>query len=159
MQIKQEKGIVDVVVVVAEERVVIIYLLIIEIKLMNIISLVGDGDDNAYSNNHKDDDAQDIWDDVDSSNSKTFDLADFSAATFKFSETAIKLHEGTELYSKEGDDTMASLMKDDREKPAPPLELEVQEEESTPTIQKTGNEKGRSLLLQVCYFYFIFHHY
>ena len=77
-----------------------------------------------------------MWDDIDASNNKNFDLADFSAAAFKFSESSIKLSEATSLYSKEGDDTMESLMSEEIEKKQP--------EES-----KIGNERGRNLLLQV----------
>jgi hypothetical protein len=91
-----------------------------------------------YSSHQRDDDNnQDMWDDVDAPNSKTFDLADFSAAAFKFSESSIKLTEATSLYSKEGDDTMESLMTEEIEK-------------KQPEEPKIGNEKGRNLLLQVC---------
>ncbi len=74
-----------------------------------------------------------MWDDIDVSRDKTFDLADFSAATLKFSESAIKITDG-ELYSKEGDDTMEKLFEEEREKKQ--------------ASNKSGTEK-RNLLLQV----------
>jgi protein subunit release factor A len=77
-----------------------------------------------------------MWDDIDAASSKTFDLADFSAAAFKFSESSTKLTEATSLYSKEGDETMESLLNEEIEK-------------KQPEEPKFGNEKGRNLLLQV----------
>jgi hypothetical protein len=102
-------------------------------------------EDGGYSGHHRDDDAQDMWDDIDTASSKTFDLADFSAATLKFSTgNTVKLSEATALYSKEGDDAMASLMKDD------PIRRPKEEpEKKTSEETKLGNERGRNLLLQV----------
>jgi hypothetical protein len=86
-----------------------------------------------------------MWDDIDSASSKTFDLADFSAATFKFSANSVKLSEATALYSKEGDETMESLMNEEVAKPQ-------KEPEKKPSDEpKLGNERGRNLLLQVSF--------
>jgi hypothetical protein len=79
---------------------------------------------------------------------KTFDLAEFSAATQRFSEMGYQGSggAGTELYSKEGDEAMASLMKDQN---SSSLIGGLEDEDVRPTASKAGNEKGRNLLLQV----------
>lgn len=91
----------------------------------------------------------DIWDDVEPGGAgaaKTFDLAVFSAATLRFSEMGYQGTGGTdtELYSKEGDEAMAALMQDQNASLVGGLE-----DGNAKPANKTGNEKGRNLLLQV----------
>ena len=98
----------------------------------------------------------DIWDDVEvrgGGGGKGLDLAEFSAASLRFSEMGYRGAGGVggELYSQEGDLTMAALMRDQDQREAALMgALEGDEGSAQPAVHKGGpsNEKGRSLLLQ-----------
>lgn len=79
---------------------------------------------------------ENIWDDCSNDASKgMFDLADFSAATFKFSsETSLKsTTRNIDMYDQEGDETMAQLMNE-------------QSTENASSSASSGNDKSKLLL-------------
>ena len=117
-------------------------------------------DDGGHYGHHSQEEPlpADIWDDVEVSvngrgGGKGLDLAEFSAASLRFSEMGYRGAGGAggELYSQEGDLTMAALMRDQDQREAALMgALEGDEGSAQPAVHKGGpsNEKGRSLLLQ-----------